>query len=247
MNRLDRRSGELMHDLCNLADTMLNGLTALRSSSTQLFARRTYLAFFVRVLRIFRAFAYLGGKGFGPEAKLLIRPFFDTVVDWLYIETSPERLGERYVMYQDASQLQRARDEGRAVDEQRCIAEHGDAIERFCNQYCKGRKKLPGEWSGLTAKQKRLKAGLTDYFPLYRDLSAVLHNAPLSLGLYIHCSDPKTLGLNTGPDFTGLDSTIALMCLGFILCLEKADEQFELHSKSEIEALGEQVRRYAKV
>lgn len=247
MNVLDYESRKVIHDLGELASGMVNKLHVLRSSRTEVSAKGAYVAFFVRVVRIFRAFAHLAGVGYGPEANLLIRPFYDTLVDWLYIESDPENLGERYVMHQQASQLQWIRDYGKDSDVTRFTAEHGDTAKQFCDKYCEGKNSVPREWIGLNMEEKALKAGLEYYYPIFRDLSNKLHNSPLAMAQYIDVSDPSVLKLKTGPDVSGLGGWIAFMCLGLRLCLQKADEHFELHSESDIVALGEQVLRYANM
>jgi hypothetical protein len=247
MSRLDGESRKVMDDLGDLACKMVSKLHVLRSSRTEVFAKGAYAAFLVRQVRIFWAFRHLIRAGFGAEASLLIRPFYDTMIDWFYIESDPDNLGKRYLLYQAAYKLQQLGKYGKPEDVERYISQYGDSLEEFCKAYCDAKKKLPNEWHGKKMRELSKEVGLERYYPIFGDLSNRLHNNPSALDLYIDASDPSILKLKTGPDFSGLGWWIGFMCLGLHLCLQKADKHFELDSESEIVALGEQVLRYANM
>lgn len=244
---LDDDSHNLLQEACSLADGMVSSLSILRSSVDQVCAKAVYLVFFVRMVRIFRAFAALIREGLGPEAALLIRPFFDTLVDWGCIESDPENLGEMYAMHQSAYHLQWIRNYGSPADVERYVAMHGDTAKDFCKRYQSGQDKVRDNWIGLQAEEKAAKGGLSNYYKIFRDSSNKLHNSPAALAQYLDASQPGKLNLNTEPDYAGLDKDIVFLCLGLSVCLDRTNEHFGLDSKLQISEFGEQVRLYAEL
>ncbi|MHB0911990.1 MAG: DUF5677 domain-containing protein [Armatimonadota bacterium] len=248
MDKLDRESEKILQNVYRISNAMVDRLNGVSRFPIDLvYAYSAYLSFFIRNVRLFRAFRTLVGLGYGTEAELLLRPLCDTLVDWLYIETDPEVLGERYLMYESAYKLEICRRKGSKEQLQNYLSTYGDAKKEFCFRYSNnGKGKLPSDWSGLKPAEKSKQAGLSDYYDLYGLYSAFLHNNPISVSNYIDTSNKNCLFLKTEPDFNELGKMIGIACNVMIFCIKKADEYFKLEVQIETTDLESKLIAYNK-
>lgn len=245
MTKLDSSSQELLRDMCGLADEMLSraDLTILEKSSEEYLAVRGCLLFFVRMIRIFRAFALIVENGYGPEAELLARPLWEILIDWRFIEKDPKNRWKRYYSYGIARQLEQYREQGCTACEQQFISKYGDAVKHFLDTYhCKG-PKLPRHWY-VDMRQRSDKVGLTNYYHIYCYQSDFIHNNAIIASRYIDASEPGTLKTIDEPDSAGLEPIITSICLVFGECLERANQQLELQSESKLKSLMSKIEQY---
>lgn len=252
MCELDNESKVLLQNLNNAANQLMDRLKKL-CRDKEIFAKTAYLSFFIREIRIFKAFNLLIQDGLCSEAELLERPFFETFIDWCYIETDPDNLGYRYLMYESAARLQLCRDVGRTEDENNYMCQHGDTVNQFLERYPskskKSRNKLPTSWCDLNMKTKSKNAGIANYYPLFCFESNLIHNNPIIICNYLDIEDPdkNVWQINLGPDFSLVKSIVSTMSVVFSYTLQKANEHFELQSEALCEAVEIEVKRYAGI
>lgn len=242
----DFRTGdhEILTRLCDLGHKMVSGMTKMRADRGRYIELTVYLGLAVRMCRLFRSFSILLEEGYGIEAQMIERAFFETLVDLAYIETDPSTLTTRYLKYEAAAHLQFARNHKRDSDAKQYVREHGDTVESFCHDYGITSGKLPGHWSGKPMKQRAEEIGLDNYYRIYSWHSSLLHNSPLALQQYINLSKLEVITLCIEPNSTIPPGLMDLMCLGYLFHLGRFNEQFNLAYENELETIVLEVRKY---
>lgn len=235
---------ETLTKLYDLGYKMVSGMTKMRAEPDRHIELTVYLGLAVRMCRLFRAFSILLDQGYGLEAQMLERAFFETLVDWSYIETDPTNLAARYLKYEAAAHLQFARNHERNLDVKQYVSDHGDTVENFCRDYGIKKGKLPVHWSGKTMKQRAAEIGLDNYYRIYSWHSDLLHNSPLALQQYIELSKAEGITIYTEPNPSIPPGLMNLMCLGYLFHLGRFNEQFNLGYESELETIVLEVRKY---
>ncbi|MCL5104268.1 MAG: DUF5677 domain-containing protein [Armatimonadetes bacterium] len=246
MGGLDPNTIEVLHLLEETATVLEGRITSLTCAEDELCAKGAYVVFFIKTTRIFRAFSRLLQQGFGPEAELLIRPFFETFVDWQFIETDPQNLGKRYLMHQAASRLQYLRDKGRIAEAQSDVQQYGDPVKEFCENYRIKKGRVPTEWYDKNPEYRAKKSGLAHFQNIYKYHSDLLHNSPVMLSKYVEASNTEPLQINNGPLFDVSTWWIGFVCLVFGLCLQKANQHFNLDADRVLEQARLRLEPYTK-
>ena len=245
MNEHKPDGTELLSALESIADEMWDGLRSFESPVDEAYARAAYVAFYVKAYRVFRAISLLLRQGLEPEAEMLLRPFFETIVDWWYIETSPVILGERYILHQAAVQLQFWRNRGLTDKVATYVAEYGDTVKDFCSKYNIKRNRPPRNWCGVDFEQKAKEAGLSNYSRIYGYHSDLLHNSPYLLPKYMDTTSDGHFVLKTQPEYDNLRPTLSVVCLFFAQCLEKASNTFVPDARPRVQEIKDKVHLYA--
>lgn len=244
MNELDQQSSNLLQHLLQATDEVMARLTKMSAPCSEAYAKTAYLAFLVRMSRIFESYVILLHHGYGTEAALLVRPFLETFVDWLYIETDPETIGERYVLYEAAARIQFLRDSGQKDKAARLVSEHGDHVLTFCRKY--GKKRLPREWCDERIRHRASKGRFCGLDRVYPGLCDLLHNSPVTLPNYLSIDEDGTLWLRNEPNTAGHERTIGLICGALGVCLGKANDHFSLNCEQELEASSVRWQEYTQ-
>jgi|GEM_PF-4455132 len=247
MSNLDSRTDELLEHALQARDAVLAHMTKMSAKPSEVYAKTIYAAFLVRISRIFGAYADLLRTGYGPESQLLVRPFLETLVDWLYIETDPVNLGERYVLYEAASHIQFLRDHGHTDKAAALVAAHGDHAHTFCCNYGYAKGRVPREWCDKSIEYRAKKGGLRHIDRIYPGLCDLLHNSPVGLPNYAEIDDTGTLVLRTEASSAGTEWMTGWLCCAFLVCLEKANSHFSLGCEQVIDATGAKWKEFTGV
>jgi hypothetical protein len=245
-SELDRESSDLLSQVTDTTDNVAARFTKMSTPPAEVYAKTLYLAFFVRMTGIYGAFANLIRDGYGREAELLVRPLIETSADWLYIETDPEHLGERYMLYQTAAVIQFLRDHGHSDIASQQVTARGDPVLEFCNRYGYRKNRLPREWCKKDVWARAREGGWRYLERIYPGLNDLLHNSPSVLPNYLSVDGDGTLQLHNGLHFTGFEWTIGLVCGVVLGCLTKANDHFELDCEQMIQESASKWQLYTQ-
>jgi len=244
---IDQESRDVLDALVTVADRVQSKLTSFSLTLDQFWAKGSRFALAVRMVRLVRVFRVTAEGGYAHEAEMILRPFLEVFVDWLYIGTNPDDLGERYLSYGDAAHLQHLRDHGLVAEETKFLAAHGDKVQEFCARYGKGGGKLPRDWSGESIGCRAEKGGLTNYHGrVYRHLCHLIHNDPAALPRYVQMPPGGVLGGQWGPDDAAqLHRPIALAALTFLAWAKEANDHLDLDIEALLDEVGPKAMAYA--